>query len=103
MDCISKGKAGVRYEFGCKMSVVTTLGEGFLVGMRSFAGNPYDCHTLREALGQIEILTDKRPELAVVGRGYRGHDEGKTRVLINGTRKGLTAKELIDLNRRSAI
>ena len=103
VDCISKGKARVRYEFGCKVSVATTLDEGFVVGMRSFPGNPYDGHTLREALGQVEILTDQRPELAVVDRGYRGHDEGKTRVLISGIRKGLTAKEIIDLRRRSAI
>jgi IS5 family transposase len=103
VDCISKGKARVRYEFGCKVSVATTLDEGFVVGMRSFPGNPYDGHTLRDALGQVEILTDQRPELAVVDRGYRGHDESKTRVLISGTRRGLTAKEIIDLRRRSAI
>ena len=103
VDCISKGKARVRYELGCKVSVATTLDEGFVVGMRSFPGNPYDGHTLRDALGQVEILTDQRPELAVVDRGYRGHDEGNTRVLISGTRRGLTAKEIIDLRRRSAI
>ncbi len=89
VDCISKGKARVRYEFGCKVSVATTLDEGFVVGMRSFAGNPYDGHTLRPALEQVEILTDQRPELAVVDRGYRGHGEEKTRVLISGTRRGL--------------
>ena len=103
VDCISKGKARVRYEFGCKVSVATTLDEGFVVGMRSFAGNPYDGHTLKEALEQVAILTDQCPDLAVVDRGYRGHDEGKTRVLISGTRKGLSAKEIIDLRRRSAI
>lgn len=108
VDCISKGKARVRYEFGCKISVATTLDEGFVVGMRSFPGNPYDGHTLREALGQVEILTDQCPALdvpalAVVDRGYRGHDEGQTRVLISGTGRGLTAKEIIDLRRRSAI
>ncbi len=54
MDCISKGKARVRYEFGCKVSVATTLDEGVVVGMRSFAGNPYDGHTLRQALEQVE-------------------------------------------------
>ena len=88
---------------GFQVSVATTLDEGFVVGMRSFPGNPYDGHTLRDALGQVEILTDQRPELAVVDRGYKGHDEGKTRVLISGTRRGLTAKEIVDLRRRSAI
>ena len=36
------GKARVRHEFSCKVSVATTLGEGFVVGMRSFPCNPYD-------------------------------------------------------------
>lgn len=103
VDCISKGKARVRYEFGCKVSIVATLDEGFIVGMRSFPGNPYDGHTLASALEQVEILTDQRPNLAVVDRGYRGHGEDKTRVLISGTRRGLTPKLIADLRRRSAI
>ena len=103
VDCISKGKARVRYEFGCKVSTATTLDEGFIVGMRSFPGNPYDGHTLAPALEQVEILTDRRPSLAVVDRGYRGHGVEKTRVLISGTRRGLTPKLIADLRRRSAI
>jgi hypothetical protein len=51
----------------------------------------------------VEILTDQRPDLAVVDRGYRGHGEDKTRVLISGTRRGLTPKLIADLRRRSAI
>ena len=103
VDCISKGKARVRYEFGCKVSVATTLDEGFVVGMRSFPGNPYDGHTLRPVLEQVEILTDQRPDLAVVDRGYRGHGEHRTRVLISGTKRGLTPKLIADLRRRGAI
>ncbi len=71
--------------------------------MRSFPGNPYDGHTLRETLVQVEVLTDQRPNLAVVDRGYRGHDEDKTRVLISGSRRGMTPKLIADLRRRSAI
>ena len=48
MDYISKGKARVRYEFACKVSVATTLDEGFVVGMRSFPGAPYNGHPSRE-------------------------------------------------------
>ena len=69
----------------------------------SFAGNPYDGHTLGQALEQVTILTDQRPDLAVVDRGYRGHGEVKTRVMISGTRRGLTPKLIADLRRRSAI
>jgi IS5 family transposase len=103
VDCISKGKARVRYEFGCKVSVATTLDEGFVVGMRSFPGNPYNGHTLKEALEQAQILTDQRPDLVVVDRGYRGHDVEESRVLISGTRRGLTPKLIADLRCRSAI
>lgn len=103
VDCISKGKARVRYEFGTKVSVATTLAEGFVVGMRSLPGNPYDGHTLAEALEQVEILTDCRPRLTVVDRGYRGHGVGGTQVLISGTRRGLTPALAKALRRRSAI
>ena len=103
VDCISKGKARVRYEFGCKVSVATTLDEGFLVGMRSFPGNPYDGHTLKETLGQVTVLTDQSPELAVVDRGYRGHDEEQTRVLISGSRRGLTPRLIAYRRRHRAI
>lgn len=103
VDCISKGKARVRYAFGCKVSVTTTVDEGIAPGMRSFARNPYDGHTLSKTLEQVEILTDQRPELAVVDRGYRGHKESGTRVLISGMRRGLSPKLAADLSRRSAI
>jgi IS5 family transposase len=103
VDCISKGKARVRYEFGTKVSIATTIDEGFVVGMRALPGNPYDGHTLAEALEQVEILTEQKPTLAVVDRGYRGHGIEATRVLISGTRRGLTPQLAKLLKRRSAI
>ena len=103
VDCISKGKARVRYEFGTKVSIATTIAEGFVVGIRAMSGNPYDGHTLNEALEQVETLTDQRPDLAVVDRGYRGHGVEKTMVLISGQRRGLTPSLKTLLRRRSAI
>jgi len=103
VDCISKSKARVRYEFGTKVSIATTIEEGFVVGMRAIPGNTYDGHTLAEALEQVEILTDQRPSLAIVDRGYRGHDVEKTKVLISGSKRGLTPKLKTLLGRRSAI
>tara|TARA_R110002124_G_scaffold249939_2_gene415002 strand:+ start:588 stop:773 length:186 start_codon:yes stop_codon:yes gene_type:complete len=50
----------VRYEFGCKVCVTTAPDEGFVVGMRRFAGNPCDGHTLKEAPDQVVILNDPR-------------------------------------------
>jgi len=103
VDCISKGKARKRYEFGTKVSLATTIDKGFVVGMRAMAGNPYDGHTLPEALEQVAILTGKTPALAIVDRGYRGHGVTATRVLISGTRRGLTPALKRMLRRRSAI
>ena len=70
---------------------------------RALPGNPYDGHTLAEALEQVEILTDQRPELAVVDRGYRGHGVETTQVLISGSKRGLTPTLKKLLRRRSAI
>ena len=103
VDCISKGKARIRYEFGTKVSIATTLAGGIVVGMRSMPGNPYDGHTLADTLQQVETLTGQLPSLAVVDRGYRGHGVQGTRVLISGTRRGLTPRLTRLLRRRSAI
>ena len=103
VDCISKGKAHKRYEFGTKVSVATTTTGGFVVGMRSLPGNPYDGHTLHEALEQVDILTDQRPDMAFVDRGYRGHGVETVKVFISGARRGITRTIAKLLRRRSAI
>ena len=103
VDCISKGKARRRYEFGTKVSLATTLDEGFVIGIRALPGNPYDGHTLAEALEQVAILTGRHPSIAVVDRGYRGHGVDDTRVLISGARRGLTPALAKVLRRRSTI
>ena len=103
VDCISKGKAHKRYEFGTKVSVATTNRGGFVVGMRALPGNPYDGHTLAEALEQVEILTDQKPEFAFVDRGYRGHGVENVTVFISGAKRGVTRTIARLLRRRSAI
>ena len=103
VDCISKGKAHKRYEFGTKVSIATTNRGGFVIGMRALPGNPYDGHTLAEALEQVEILTDQRPEFAFVDRGYRGHGVENVKVFISGARRGVTRTIAKLLRRRSAI
>ncbi|MDP9651968.1 IS5 family transposase [Paraburkholderia caledonica] len=44
-----------------EVSITTTHKEGLMVGMRSMRGNPYDGHTLAEALEQAAILCDAPP------------------------------------------
>jgi IS5 family transposase len=104
VECIAKGKARTPYEFGVKVSLAVTAKEGFVVGMRSMPGNPYDGHTLNEQLEQVEILTGIRPKEAFVDRGYRGGEvpEGCT-MYVSGQKRGVTAALKRWIKRRSAI
>jgi len=73
VECIAKGKAHKRYEFGCKASVATTSKNNWIVGAHALHGNPYDGHTLEGAIAQIERLTATTPGNVMVDQGYRGH------------------------------
>jgi IS5 family transposase len=85
VQCISKGKEYKKYEFECKVSLAVTKGSGVCVGAMSFEKNPYDGHTLPEALKQCERLTEQRPKVALVDLGYRGAKEvGGTQILYAG-------------------
>ena len=103
VECISKGKARTPYEFGCKVSVATTLKEGFVVGMRSMPGNPWDGHTLAETIEQVSILTDRKPKTVIVDKGYQGITLEGIRVLRSGQRRGVNRKLKAMIKRRSAI
>jgi IS5 family transposase len=72
VECISKGKAHKRYEFGCKVGVVSTTKKNGVVGVQAFHGNPYDGHTLASSLEQTERLTGLKVKHAFVDKGYRG-------------------------------
>ncbi|TWU27627.1 IS5 family transposase [Bythopirellula polymerisocia] len=74
VECIAKGKAHKRYEFGCKASVATTSKSNWIVGAHALHGNPYDGHTLQGTITQIERLTGTSPGDVVVDQGYRGHN-----------------------------
>lgn len=104
VECISKGKAHKRYEFGCKVSVTATSRGGWFVGALACHGNPYDGHTLADALTQVERII-RKPEFAFVDRGYRKHGyEGDVEVHVDKKRRGRTAKSLWKwMKRRAAI
>ena len=84
VECISKGKAHKRYEFGVKASIAVTNRSNFVVGGLALPGNPYDGHTLKRALDQVRMLCGQRIEEVYVDRGYRGHDETDSAVYISG-------------------
>ncbi len=103
VECIAKGKAHKKYEFGVKVGVATGTRSNFVVGMQSLPGNPYDGHTLVDSLDQVARLTGQRPLKCFVDRGYRGHDETDTTVVIVGQRRGMTPRLKRLLKRRNAI
>lgn len=102
--CIAKGKAHKRYEFGAKVSVVTTNRQGWIIGIDAEPGNPYDGATLAPALQQAERLCGVKAEEAFVDKGYRGsqHHPAGVAVYISG-RRNLSGRLRKLLRRRSAI
>ena len=103
VECISKGKAHKRYEFGVKASIAVTNRSNFVVGGLALPGDPYDGHTLKRALDQVRMLCGQRIEEVYVDRGYRGHDETDSAVYISGQKRGVTARIRRCLKRRQAI
>ena len=107
VECISKGKAHKRYEFGCKVSVATTSRDNWVVGIQALHGNPYDGHTLGSVLAQIEGGTGWVPKEVYCDRGYRGHGyQGTTKVQIVGASKGRQKRSRCERKwrrRRSAV
>lgn len=90
--CIAKGKAHKKYESGCKVAIVRNEKRGVITGMKSFATNIYDGHTLEPALTQCQRIRQDaggaRPSIAVVDRGCKGRKkiEG-TQILIPSSEK----------------
>ncbi len=103
VECIAKGKAHKRYEFGVKVSIATTNRSNLVVGAQSLPGNPYDGHTLRNALRQVQRLTGQRPERCYVDLGYRGHDVTDVEVFKARQKRGVTRSIRRELKRRNAI
>jgi IS5 family transposase len=101
VDCISKGKARKRYEFGTKVGIVCTQKENFVTGMRSYPGNPYDGHTLDDMLQQSETISSTKAKTVVVDLGYRGKHDTKADVIHRGRK--LSKRQKKRLRRRSAL
>jgi len=103
VECISKGKAHKKYEFGCKVSLVVTHKQGLALSCRAFHGNPYDGHTLKDALLDAEKLSSAKIERAFLDKGYKGHKITDKKVYISGQKRGVTASIKRLIKRRSAI
>jgi IS5 family transposase len=69
-------------------------------------GNPYDGHTLKTVIPDMEALVGNTITRAFTDKGYRGHNappDYKLRVFIAGQRRRLTPKIKRQMRRRSAI
>jgi IS5 family transposase len=96
VECIAKGKAGKKYEYGNKVSVAVSSQGGWFVGSKSFTGNPYDGHTLAEQMKQVEeLLGSKKIKEVHVDMGYRGHDyKGAATIHVDKRKRGRTPQTL---------
>lgn len=107
VECIAKGKAHKRYEFGCKASFSSTNKGNFIVGAMALHGKPYDGHTLRTALEQVERLTGVKPDESNVDLGYCGHgiseEEDGCEVILSHQKRGITKAKRKRQRRRAAI
>ncbi|MEM7400259.1 MAG: IS5 family transposase [Pseudomonadota bacterium] len=109
VECIGKGKARTRYEFGVKASIATTneraKGGQFVLGAKALPGNPYDGHTLTGQIDQVAELTGVPVKRAYVDRGYRGHgvERDGLDITLSHTR-GITSPTIRrEMRRRNGI
>jgi len=109
VECIGKGKARTRYEFGVKTSFATTnercKGGQFVLGALSLPGNPYDGHTLGAQLDQVARITGRKPVRAYVDRGDRGHGLNRAGLEVHVSQtRGITSPTIRrELRRRNGI
>ena len=108
VECIGKGKARAPYEFGCKVSIATPAtkprGGQFVLHAKALHGNPFDGHTLRPVVAELEALTGVETRRIHVDRGYRGHNHPqKFRVWITGQVRRVTRSIRREMKRRAAV
>ena len=105
VECISKGKAHKRYEFGCKVSISVTHKNNWITSSSALHDNPYDGHTLSATIERSQSNTNVKAAEVYVDRGYRGHDyRGQAAIYKqDGKLKRLTRAIRNKLKRRSAI
>lgn len=81
--CIGKGKDHKQYEYGNKVSIVSTAKTNIIVGVVSHESNIHDNPTLPEVLTHIKSSRGKEVKYAVCDRGYRGKKKsGDTEVIL---------------------
>jgi len=101
-ECIGKGKLHKRYEFGCKVALVVSHKQGFVLSAQAKQGCPYDGHTLKANLADAQTNTGVAVERTCVDRGYRKHGVESAAVFLSGQRN-LSRRLKKFVRRRSSI
>jgi hypothetical protein len=75
VECIAKGKARTRYEFGVKVPIAVTnaraAGGLFWLGIQALPGLPYDGHQSDRRCGRKRPSVEVAPELELLVRRER--------------------------------
>jgi IS5 family transposase len=104
VECLAKGKAHKRYEFGCKVSVMSTNRSNWIIGAKALHGRPYDGHTVPDVLTQAHRITGRLPRFVYADKGYRGSSPpAGVCVFLSGQKRGVGARRKKLIKRRSAI
>jgi IS5 family transposase len=105
VECIAKGKAHRKYEFGCKASLASTTAGNFILGAMAHHDRPHDARTLAPVLVQIERLTGTKPGEAHADQGYRGHGikDKDIEIILSRQKRGVTPARKKRQKRRNAI
>ena len=103
VECIAKGKAHKRYEFGAKVSLLVTHKQGLAVSSQAMHDNPYDGHTLQKTIEHGQKIAKTRFKRIFADRGYRGHDAVGDVEVVLAHQKKLTPSLKKALKRRNAI
>ncbi len=109
VECIGKGKAHKRFEFGVKVSIVipNSLSPGgtFVLDSQALHGKPHDGKTLKAAMERTQERIDAQIQGIFVDKGYRGH--GLTGVkqfkIYHDGQKSLDKALRAKVKRRAAI
>ena len=103
VECIGKGKLNKPYEFGNKVGIAVSGRSNFILGVKSFHGNPYDGHTLDQTVTELRRLSPDTSKF-FVDLGYAGHNfKEKGKIYTAKTKKSLSKDDKIMQKRRSAI
>jgi IS5 family transposase len=103
VECIGKSKLNKPYEFGNKVGIAVSGRGNFVLGIKSFDGNPYDGHTLDQTIRELRKVSPETSKI-FVDLGYVGHNfKEKGKVFTAKTKKPLSKNDKKMQKRRSAI